>query len=104
MTRTIKASEFKAKCLKLIDEVAQSGEALVVTKRGKPVVRVERQAPAKPKSLFGCLKGQIEIVDPNDDLEMWDDPETRAAMETSLDQLIADIKPLPGAQKRKQRR
>jgi antitoxin (DNA-binding transcriptional repressor) of toxin-antitoxin stability system len=72
MTRTIKASEFKAKCLKLIDEVAQSGEALVITKRGKPLVRVERQAPAKPKSLFGCLKGQIEIVDPNDDLTTWD--------------------------------
>jgi prevent-host-death family protein len=46
MTRTIKASEFKAKCLKLIDEVAQSGEALVITKRGKPIVRVERQAKA----------------------------------------------------------
>jgi PHD/YefM family antitoxin component YafN of YafNO toxin-antitoxin module len=30
-----KASEFKAKCLKLMDEVAQSGEPLVVTKNGR---------------------------------------------------------------------
>jgi len=81
MTRTIKASEFKAKCLKLIDEVAERGEALVITKRGKPVVRVEPERVHKPKSLFGCLKGQIEIVDPNDDLEMWDHEIDRAVEE-----------------------
>ena len=34
--RTIKASEFKARCLKLMDEVAQSGEEIVITKRGHP--------------------------------------------------------------------
>ena len=40
VTRTIPAGEFKAKCLALLDEVAASGEELVVTKRGKPVARV----------------------------------------------------------------
>ncbi|MEX0784720.1 MAG: type II toxin-antitoxin system Phd/YefM family antitoxin [Dehalococcoidia bacterium] len=40
VTRTIPAGEFKAKCLALLDEVAQTGEELVVTKRGKPVARV----------------------------------------------------------------
>ena len=34
--RTIKASEFKAKCLKLMDEVAESGEEIVITKHGRP--------------------------------------------------------------------
>lgn len=38
--RVVKASEFKASCLALMDEVASTGRALVVTKRGKPVVRV----------------------------------------------------------------
>ena len=33
----IKASEFKAKCLSLMDEVADTGEPLVITKNGKPV-------------------------------------------------------------------
>ena len=59
-TRTIKASEFKAKCLKLMDEVAESGEEIVITKHGRPVSRL---APyrEKPKSLFGRGKGMIEI-------------------------------------------
>ena len=39
-TRTIKASEFKAKCLALMDEVAASGEEIVITKRGAPVARL----------------------------------------------------------------
>ena len=38
--RTIRASEFKAKCLQLIDEVAASGEPIEITKRGKPVARL----------------------------------------------------------------
>ena len=33
--RTIKASEFKAKCLKLMDEVAETGEEIVITKNGR---------------------------------------------------------------------
>ena len=59
-TRTIKASEFKAKCLKLMDEVAESGEEIVITKHGRPVSRL---APykEKPKSWFGRGKGMIEI-------------------------------------------
>ena len=39
-TRTIKASEFKTKCLKLMDEVAASGEEIVITKNGRPVSRL----------------------------------------------------------------
>ena len=38
--RTVPAGEFKAKCLALLDEVAKTGETLVVTKRGKPVARI----------------------------------------------------------------
>ncbi len=38
--RTIKASEFKATCLKLMDEVAESGEEIVITKNGRPVSRL----------------------------------------------------------------
>jgi len=35
--RTIPAGEFKAKCLKLMDEAAATQRAITVTKRGKPV-------------------------------------------------------------------
>jgi prevent-host-death family protein len=68
--REIKASEFKAKCLALIDEVAETGEAIVITKHGRPVVRVE-PGRAKPKGpAFGCLKGMVDLVDPDDDLDV----------------------------------
>jgi prevent-host-death family protein len=61
--RHIKASEFKAKCLKLMDEVQATGEEIVVTKNGKPVAKVSRLAPTKKtKFLFGAGKGRIEIV------------------------------------------
>ena len=40
MSIEISASEFKAKCLALLDRVAATGETLVVTKRGKPVADI----------------------------------------------------------------
>ena len=45
-TRTITANEFKAKCLKLMDEVAESGEEIVITKNGKPVAKLSPYKPA----------------------------------------------------------
>ncbi len=59
--RTIKASEFKAKCLKLMDEVAETGDELIVSKNGRPVARLVPYR-RKPKSLFGIDKGKIEIL------------------------------------------
>ena len=35
--RHVKASEFKAKCLALMDEVARTGDPVVITKNGKPI-------------------------------------------------------------------
>lgn len=37
---TISASQFKARCLALLDDVAESGAEITVTKRGKPVAKV----------------------------------------------------------------
>ena len=66
--RTIKASEFKARCLQLMDEVAESGEEIVITKRGRPVSRLTpyREEPGeppreKPKAPFGIYKDLIII-------------------------------------------
>lgn len=44
----IACSEFKAKCLELLDRVNRTGEPIVVTKRGKPVAKVMGFSPAKP--------------------------------------------------------
>ena len=59
--KTIKASEFKAKCLKLMDEVAESGEEIVITKNGRPVSRL---APYRGKAqmTFGRNWDKIRIL------------------------------------------
>ena len=59
--RTIKASEFKAKCLKLMNEVAESGAEYVITKNGRPVSRLVPYR-RKPKSLFGIDRERLEIL------------------------------------------
>ena len=58
--RTIKASEFKAKCLHLMDEVAETGEEIIITKYGRPVSRL---APYRQRaeSLLGINRDIIEI-------------------------------------------
>jgi len=60
--QTIKASEFKAKCLHLMDWVQQSGEEIIITKNGQPVSRlvpIEHHVP----SLFGLHQGQVHFSD-----------------------------------------
>lgn len=59
--RRMKASEFKAKCLQLMDEVAATGEGVVITKNGKPVSRLMPYVE-KPKSLFGLHRDAVEIT------------------------------------------
>ena len=59
--QTIQASEFKAKCLALMDKVAATCEGILITKNGKLVAELHRPASLRPKSPFGLHKGQIEI-------------------------------------------
>ena len=59
--RVIKASEFKAKCLKLMDQVAETGEEIVVTKNGRPVSRLVPYR-TKPSTFFGRDRGKIRIL------------------------------------------
>ena len=58
--RSITASEFRAKCLALMDEVAETGEEIVITKRGNPVARLSAYR-VRPKTLYGKYRGQIKI-------------------------------------------
>jgi prevent-host-death family protein len=58
---TIQASEFKAKCLALMDQVARTGETLVVTKNGKPVAELRPHRPPRARSLIGLHKGRIGL-------------------------------------------
>ena len=53
------AAEFKAKCLKILDEL--EAEGILITKRGRPVARVIPVVEADNKKLIGSMKGKIEI-------------------------------------------
>ena len=61
MDRKINAAAFKARCLALIDEVAETGQPLTVTKRGKAKVQIVA-VREKPKTLIGATKGTFEIL------------------------------------------
>ena len=58
--RTIKASEFKARCLKIMEEVAATGEHVVITKHGVPITELI-PARHRPETLFGALRGSLSI-------------------------------------------
>jgi prevent-host-death family protein len=59
--KQIAAGEFKAKCLALMDEVQQTGEPVLITKRGKPVAKLV-PAPAPLDDIFDYMKGKVKIV------------------------------------------
>jgi prevent-host-death family protein len=68
--RTIAAGIFKARCLKLLDEVAETGQEIVVTKRGKAVARLAPLEPKVHKALLGSVLKQDDLVSPIGD--RWD--------------------------------
>jgi antitoxin (DNA-binding transcriptional repressor) of toxin-antitoxin stability system len=55
-------SEFKAKCLALLDEIGQQGGTITVTKRGRPLATVGRAKRAPWKSPAGIWAGKVKIV------------------------------------------
>jgi prevent-host-death family protein len=57
----MKASEFKARCLKLMDEVAETGESIIITKNGKPISQLVPYR-RKLETLFGAMKGSITYM------------------------------------------
>ena len=58
----IKAGEFKAKCLKLMEEVNRTHEEIVITKRGKPIAKLVPISAGPQKSIFGYMKGKGTIL------------------------------------------
>ena len=73
--RIIPATEFKAKCLELMNRVAERHESYVITKRGKPVARFVPLEHKPEDCIFGWLraKGSIEgdIISPVVSPEAW---------------------------------
>jgi antitoxin (DNA-binding transcriptional repressor) of toxin-antitoxin stability system len=60
--KTVAAGEFKQRCLALLDEVGSSGEAIVITKRGKAVAQLTPVPSERVEDWRGALRGRGEIV------------------------------------------
>jgi prevent-host-death family protein len=75
MGKTIGAAEFKAHCLRILDEVDRTRESVTVTKRGRPVAEVSPVAKGERRSIIGALKGTILKYDrpfgPAADADEW---------------------------------
>ena len=74
--KSLKATDFKAGCLALLDEVARTGEAVTITKRGKPVAQLVPVRPANLRYPQDGLRGTVrvlgDIVSPPLDPKAWD--------------------------------
>ena len=60
-SQTIGVAEFKARCLELLDNVDKRGDEIIVTKRGKPIAKIEPVRPAVD-DLGGAYAGRMTIV------------------------------------------
>ena len=74
--RTLGASEFKAHCLAVLDEVARTGEGVTVLKRGRPVAQivppVARDGQFPQHNLVGTVQVLGDIVSPVTNPNDWE--------------------------------
>jgi prevent-host-death family protein len=61
MPKTLIISDFKVRCLSIIDEVAATGKPVFISRRGKPLARVCPLERNKPRQL-GVFQGEVAIT------------------------------------------
>jgi prevent-host-death family protein len=74
--KQVAISEFKAKCLSLLDEVQKTKQPILVTRRGKPVAEVSAPKLTQDCDWIGSMKDDFDIigdiVGPASDPEDWE--------------------------------
>ncbi|HVR10681.1 MAG TPA: type II toxin-antitoxin system Phd/YefM family antitoxin [Thermoanaerobaculia bacterium] len=74
--RTMTATEFKAKCLAILDEVARTGEPVVIRKRGKPVAQLVAatgiESGYPQHRLLGSVRIIGDVMAPASSSDEWD--------------------------------
>ena len=74
--KEVAISEFKAKCLALIDEVQKTKQPLRITRRGEPVAELVPTTPQGESNLLGFMQGRGkilgDIVSPAADPDEWE--------------------------------
>lgn len=72
--KSMAVSQFKAQALRVLEEIAGSGESVLITKRGKPLARVVPLTEGdrnKPGKLAHTLIFEDDIVSPLGE-EVWE--------------------------------
>jgi prevent-host-death family protein len=59
--KRMQANTFKARCLAVIKNVQKTGESIIVTNKGKPIVKII-PIVSEPDDLFGFMAGRVKIV------------------------------------------
>lgn len=60
MTNTIGAAEFKARCLRVIDNMNKDRRPVTITKRGRPVAVLHPvELPHESPSIIGAMRGSV---------------------------------------------
>jgi prevent-host-death family protein len=74
--KEVAISEFKAKCLAILDEVQKTKQPILITRRGKPVAEVNPPKPAESRDWIGSMKGTSkilgDIISPASDPDDWE--------------------------------
>jgi prevent-host-death family protein len=74
--KEVAISEFKAKCLALLDEVQKTKQPILVTRRGHPLAEVGPPIPKENRVWIGSMKGMSkilgDIVSPATDEDDWE--------------------------------
>ncbi len=70
--KVVTVTEFKAKCLALLNEVGERGDTITITKRGRPLATVRPARRRAGKSLEGPWAGQFDEVLEADTSELWE--------------------------------
>ena len=59
--KTVPAGEFKARCLRIMEEVRTKRVTVLITKKGRPVAKLV-PADEDADEVFGRLQGVLEIT------------------------------------------
>ena len=74
--KTMNASDFKARCLAILDEVESTGEVVTILKRGRPVAQLVRpiygQEGYPQRELKGSVTIRGDIISPVLPSTEWD--------------------------------
>ncbi|MFZ0816624.1 MAG: type II toxin-antitoxin system Phd/YefM family antitoxin [Candidatus Sulfotelmatobacter sp.] len=60
--KTISVSEFKAKCLGLIEQVDKTRQPLRITRHGRPIAELVPASPDRKRKFLGDMAGTVEIL------------------------------------------